>query len=117
MRSKLVKEAIMSRGLSVRQFAQSIGIPASTLQSAIEQDDGIEKMRFSNVVKICDALGLDLKTFEPIRDFEMRSLFNEDEFSITRMYRNSEPKIKKAVRNILEACSDEMEETNPKRGA
>ena len=40
MRSKLVKEAIMSRGLSVRQFAQSIGIPASTLQSAIEQDDG-----------------------------------------------------------------------------
>ena len=36
MRSKLVKEAIMSRGLSVRQFAQSIGIPASTLQSADE---------------------------------------------------------------------------------
>ena len=116
MRSKLVKEAIMSRGLSVRQFAQSIGIPASTLQSAIEQEDGIDKMRFSNVVKICDALGLDLKTFEPIRDFEMRSLFNEDELSITKMYRNSEPKIKKAVHNILETCTGEPEEPNLKKG-
>lgn len=113
MKEVIIKEAIKSRGLSVRQFAQSIGIPASTLQSALEQDDGIEKMRFSNVVKICDALGLDLKTFEPIiRDFE-----NEDEFSITKMYRNSEPKIKKAVHIILETCTGEQEEPNPKRGA
>ena len=37
-------------------------------------------------------------------------------FSITEMYRNSEPKIKEAVRNILEACSEDMEETNPKKG-
>jgi len=79
MKEAVVKEAIKSRGLSVRQFAQSIGVPTSTLQSALEQDGGIDKMRFSSVVKICDALGLDLKTFEPIRDFEMRSLFNRDQ--------------------------------------
>ena len=58
MRSRLVKEEIESRGLSVRQFAQSIGIPASTLQSAVEQADGIEKMRFGSVVTICEALNM-----------------------------------------------------------
>ena len=73
MRSRLVKEAIEGRGQSVRQFAQSIGIPASTLQSAVEQEDGIEKMRFGSVVIICEALSLDLKTFQPIRNFEVCS--------------------------------------------
>jgi DNA-binding Xre family transcriptional regulator len=114
MRSKLVKEAIMSRGLSVRQFAQSIGIPASTLQSAIEQDDGIEKMRFSNVVKICDALGLDLKTFEPIRKpFNVMMFSTEDlsgdEFNVLMMYREADGKIRDAVQAVLNSCAPIIE--------
>lgn len=115
MRSRLVKEAIESRGLSVRQFAQSIGIPASTLQSAVEQADGIEKMRFGSVVTICEALNLDLKTFQPIRESAVCSVFPEDEMSVLEMYRVSDAKIQEAVRSILEVCVEDDNST--KKGA
>jgi hypothetical protein len=64
VRTERLKKAILSQYGSVRKFALTIGIPPSTLQSAIDNNT-IGKMAVDTVILICENLGLDIKTFEP----------------------------------------------------
>ena len=72
-----VKKMILAKYPSIREFARQTGIPHGTIVSAL--NNGIERMAWSRVVKICDVLDLDYVTFEPrvpgeLSDMERRLL-------------------------------------------
>lgn len=52
----LIKEEIDKQYKSVRSFALSIGVPPTTLSSALK--NGIEGTSYDTVLKICNALGI-----------------------------------------------------------
>ena len=77
-KSEKLKSIILSRYKSIREFSFAVGIPNTTLVSAL--DRGIGGMAIDKVIQICDFLNLDIKTFEPL----------ENEISITHI--NNEQK-------------------------
>lgn len=63
-KSAKLKNIILSKYKSIREFSNIVGIPNSTLVSAL--DNGIEGMAVSKVIQICEVLNIDVKTFEPL---------------------------------------------------
>lgn len=55
-KEELLKQEILSQYKSVRQFAMELGIPCSTLSSAL--DGKLDGMAYGTVLKICDKLNL-----------------------------------------------------------
>lgn len=52
-----LKDLIIKKGKSIRQFAYDLDMPATTIQSML--NNGIEKAGIKKVIKICDYLGID----------------------------------------------------------
>lgn len=65
-KAKVLKEEILSQYKSVRQFALEMGIPYSTLVTAL--DRGIDGMAYGTVIRICDKLNLNPVTMKPLAD-------------------------------------------------
>ncbi|CEN21242.1 hypothetical protein [Paraclostridium sordellii] len=63
-KTKKLKDIILSQYSSIREFSKAVEIPSTTLTSALDKDIG--GMAVDRVIKICDALSIDVKTFEPI---------------------------------------------------
>lgn len=59
-----LKKIILSRYSSLREFSKIVDIPSTTLTSSL--DRGIGGMAVDRVIKICDVLNIDIKTFEPL---------------------------------------------------
>lgn len=83
-KSEKLKNAILEQYKSIREFSKSVDIPNSTIVSAI--DNGIGGMAVDKVVRMCEALNLDVKTFNKIpvsrdiltvREDLMLSFFNK----------------------------------------
>ncbi|WP_313345939.1 helix-turn-helix transcriptional regulator [Sedimentibacter sp.] len=83
-KSEKLKNAILEQYKSIREFSKVVDIPNSTIVSAI--DNGIRGMAVDKVIRICEALNLDVKTFDKtpvsrdiITDQEnfMLSIFNK----------------------------------------
>ncbi len=55
-KAEILKKEILKQYRSVRQFALEMGIPYSTLVTALER--GIEGMAYGTVIKMCDKLSL-----------------------------------------------------------
>lgn len=55
-KAEILKREILGQYRSVRQFALEMGIPYSTLVTALER--GIEGMAYGTVIKMCDKLSL-----------------------------------------------------------
>lgn len=55
-KAEILKREILRQYRSVRQFAMEMGIPYSTLVTALER--GIEGMAYGTVIKMCDKLSL-----------------------------------------------------------
>ena len=55
-KAEILKKEILRQYRSVRQFALEMGIPYSTLVTALER--GIEGMAYGTVIKMCDKLSL-----------------------------------------------------------
>lgn len=55
-RAEILKHEILRQYRSVRSFALAIGIPYSTLVTALER--GVEGMAYGTVMKMCDKLSL-----------------------------------------------------------
>ncbi len=55
-KAEILKKEILGQYRSVRQFAMEMGIPYSTLVTALER--GIEGMAYGTVIKMCDKLHL-----------------------------------------------------------
>ncbi len=66
MKAKYLKDVILSKYKSIRQFAVEMGIPYSTLVTALER--GIDGMAYSTVIRICEALSLNPVDLSPLED-------------------------------------------------
>lgn len=65
-KTKKLKNIILNKYGSIREFAKVANIPSTTLTSSL--DRGIGGMAVDRVIKICDILSIDIKTFEPIEN-------------------------------------------------
>ena len=67
-KAKYLKDVILSQYKSIRQFAVTMGIPYSTLVTALER--GVDGMAYSTVIRICEALSLNPVDFSPLEEGE-----------------------------------------------
>lgn len=65
-KTEKLKHIILSKYSSIREFAKVVDIPSSTLTSAF--DKGIGGMAVDRIIKICEVLNIDIKTFDPLND-------------------------------------------------
>ncbi|MDO4284781.1 MAG: transcriptional regulator [Eubacteriales bacterium] len=65
-KADILKGEILSQYKSVRQFATKLGIPYSTLVTAL--DRGIEGMAYETVIRICEELSLNPVDFSRLED-------------------------------------------------
>lgn len=77
-KTEKLKHIILSRYNSIREFSKMVDIPSTTLTSAL--DKGIGGMAVDRIIRICEVLKIDIKTFEPIN--------NENEFMISKEEEN-----------------------------
>lgn len=63
-KTKKLKNIILNKYSSIREFARIAEIPSTTLTSALDKDIG--GMAVDRVIKICEILNIDIKTFDPI---------------------------------------------------
>lgn len=65
-KAEILKEVILSRYKSIRQFAVAMNIPYSTLITALER--GVDGMAYSTVIRICEVLSLNPLDFSPLEE-------------------------------------------------
>lgn len=65
-KGELLKQEILKQYRSIRKFALEIGIPYSTLVTALER--GIEGMAYGTVIRMCDRLNLNPVDFTPLEN-------------------------------------------------
>ena len=63
-KSEILKKEILRQYRSIRQFSLEMGIPYSTLVTALER--GIEGMAYGTVIRMCDKLNLNPVDFSPL---------------------------------------------------
>ncbi|MEI3211518.1 MAG: hypothetical protein V8S42_03765 [Lachnospiraceae bacterium] len=63
-KAEILKAEILKQYKSVRQFALEMGIPYSTLVTAL--DRGIEGMAYGTVIRMCDKLSLNPVDFSSL---------------------------------------------------
>ena len=65
-KAAVLKNEILSQYRSVRKFASELGIPYSTLVTALER--GIEGMAYDTVIRMCGALSLNPVDFTRLEE-------------------------------------------------
>ncbi len=65
-KAEMLKKEILRQYRSVRQFSLDMGIPYSTLVTALER--GIDGMAYGTVIRICDKLRLNPVDFSSLED-------------------------------------------------
>ncbi|MDU1053324.1 helix-turn-helix domain-containing protein [Clostridium baratii] len=65
-KTEKLKHIILSKYNSIREFSKIVEIPSTTLTSAL--DKGVGGMAVDRIIKICDVLNIDIKTFEPLEN-------------------------------------------------
>ena len=63
-KAEILKKEILRQYKSVRQFALEMGIPYSTLVTALER--GIDGMAYGTVIKMCDKLSMNPVDFSSL---------------------------------------------------
>ncbi|MEN8433920.1 hypothetical protein NX821_001091 [Clostridium septicum] len=84
-KTEKLKHIILSRYNSIREFSKIVEIPSTTLTSAL--DKGIGGMAVDRIIKICETLNIDIKTFEPINK-EKENLYSKEEKEHLDNFRN-----------------------------
>ncbi len=65
-KAEALKKEILTQYKSIRQFAIEMGIPYSTLVTAL--DRGVEGMAYGTVIRMCDKLNLNPVDFTPLEE-------------------------------------------------
>lgn len=76
-KTEKLKHIILSKYNSVREFSKIVEIPSTTLASAL--DKGIGGMAVDRIIKICDILNIDIKTFEPLENNTSNNKLSKEE--------------------------------------
>ena len=83
-KTEKLKHIILSKYNSVREFSKIVEIPSTTLTSAL--DKGIGGMAVDRIIKICDALNIDIKTFEPLEIITPNNNLSHEEITLLENY-------------------------------
>lgn len=75
-KSILLKQEILKKYKSVRQFSIEMDIPYSTLVTAL--DRGVDGMAYGTVIRICDKLNLNPVTMKPLDDSQVSLQLQSD---------------------------------------
>jgi len=75
-KTEKLKHIILSKYNSIREFAKITEIPSTTLTSAL--DKGVGGMAVDRIIKICEVLNIDIRTFEPINNSLDNNLSKEE---------------------------------------
>lgn len=106
-----VKAIIISRYVSLRQFANEIDIPYTTLQSIFNR--GLDKAGIQNVIKICQSLGIDTDALADGRIEERKindTAVTVSEKEILKSYRLLDKYGKSAVTALMEKEYERVKE-------
>ncbi|MDQ0150711.1 XRE family transcriptional regulator [Eubacterium multiforme] len=76
-KTEKLKHNILSKYNSIREFSKIVEIPSTTLTSAL--DKGIGGMAVDRIIKICDVLNIDIKTFDPLEPSSQNIILSKDE--------------------------------------
>ena len=101
-KEEYVKNLIAQKGESTKAFAESIGLPYTTLLSMLSR--GLGGASLSNVQKLCAGLSItvnDLLSVEDDKDISEAFVFTEQEKQLVIRYREK-PEMHAAVRTLLE---------------
>lgn len=83
-KTEKLKHIILSKYNSVREFSKIVEIPSTTLTSAL--DKGIGGMAVDRIIKICDVLNIDIKTFEPLEVIPPNNNLSHEEITLLENY-------------------------------
>lgn len=98
-----LKDLIVKKSKSIRQFSADIGIPATTIQSML--NSGIENAGVKKVIKICDFLGIDIDSLADGIIKEKKSNASDVtvlEYNHIKKYRNLDSYGRKQVDCVLD---------------
>lgn len=101
-----LKELILQRYHSIREFTISIDMPNSTLESILSR--GVDKASVTNVIKICKALGI---SADALADGEIKPIYNKKAF-----FPNDRIEVKEILdetKDILNHCGFVTLDGNP----
>ena len=107
-KSEKLRKVILTKYKSIKEFSNIVNIPSTTLISAL--DRGIGGMGIDRVIKICDTLNIDIKTFEPIEEIynPYKLELNKNEYQIVLSLRKLN---NIGLEKVLEYTSDLVEIT------
>ncbi len=101
VKSEKLKSIIKTQYKSIRSFSEAVGIPNTTLVTALK--NGIGGMSVEKVILICEKLNIDVKTFDPISRNEPESFpILPVEKELIKKYRALDERGKKSVYETLE---------------
>ncbi|CAI3557173.1 hypothetical protein [Clostridium neonatale] len=83
-KTEKLKHIILSKYNSVREFSKVVEIPSTTLASAL--DKGIGGMAVDRIIKICDVLNIDIKTFDPLEIISQNNNLSQEETTLLENY-------------------------------
>lgn len=83
-KTEKLKKIILNRYSSIREFAKIAGIPSTTLTSSL--DRGIGGMAVDRIIKICEILNIDVKTFDPLESITSNGNLSEEEIILLDNY-------------------------------
>lgn len=112
-----LKHIILSKYNSIREFSKIAEIPSTTLTSAL--DKGIGGMAVDRIIKICDVLNIDIKTFEPLENISQTNDLSKEETTLLENYNKSNSEGKKMIvsysdyvsQNYADTANDEITAT------
>ena len=102
-KAEILKQEILKQYKSVRQFAIEMGIPYSTLVTAL--DRGIEGMAYGTVIRMCDKLSLNPVDFSPLEkgdDLGERILENKVMQDYVRLNKKGREKILELMEDYVQ---------------
>lgn len=106
-KSEKLKNIIKSQYPSIRSFADAVGIPYTTLVTALK--NGIGGMAVEKVILICEKLNIDVKTFDPISRNEPESFpILPVEKELIKKFRQLNADGKERINNILDVEIDQL---------
>lgn len=96
-REQVIKDLIKKRGLSLRSFAEEVGIPYTTLYSMLNR--GIGKASVDTVIKVCKALDI---TTDRLELLAQKDALGDQEEIETIAAHNDGPPLTKEEQHKLE---------------
>ncbi len=99
-----LKDIILSKYKSIRDFAINVNLPYTTVDSILKR--GVDKANIINIISICRALNLDVDALADgkIEEKAVKSNYDltNEEHNLLKLFRTLPPEGKTAVRIILE---------------